>query len=68
MRRPYYSGGYGPIVLNLEDNNRHDGRHHDRAGQYSHQRKHIFSEAAGGRERKAIPAYAKLSPPAGLGE
>jgi hypothetical protein len=27
-----------------------------------------FSGAAGGRKRKAIPAYEKLSPPAGLGE
>ena len=57
-----------PCVLNLEGDNRHDGRHHDGSGQHSHQRKHIFSGAAGGWERKAIQAYAKLSPPAGLGE
>jgi hypothetical protein len=30
-----------PCVLNLEDDNRHDGRHHDRSGQYSHQSKHF---------------------------
>jgi len=32
-----------PCVLNLEDDNRHDGRHHDRSGQYSHQRKHFLA-------------------------
>jgi hypothetical protein len=57
-----------PCVLNLKSDNRHDGCHHDRSGQYSHQRKHFFSGAAGGRERKATRPCAKLSPPAGLGE
>ena len=32
-----------PCALNLEDDNRHDGRHHDRSGQYSHQRKHFLA-------------------------
>jgi hypothetical protein len=32
-----------PCVLNLEDDNRHDGRHHDRSGQYRHQRKHFLA-------------------------
>jgi hypothetical protein len=30
-----------PCVLNLEDDNRHDGCHHDRSRQYSNQRKHF---------------------------
>jgi hypothetical protein len=25
-----------PCVLNLKDDNRHDGRHHDRSGEYCH--------------------------------